>query len=268
PILQRTSSKPHDFWKYGGAISDFEVLTLASRQHSRYSASASPQHAPPRPINMSSRALNDDEVHNEMKKMVAFIKQEALEKAREIKVKAKLVRQESINIDATFQRKIKQAEVQKRIAQSNHINKSRLKVLQARQQMLEELFAETRGRLPGVTKDDAKYRVLLRDLGFYSLMEPKVTINCRQADVAKVKKAVEEATVLYKEALGDDVQAKVDEKAHLPKESAGGVILSAQGGRIKVNNTLETRLDILEENMLPQIRVLLFGHSPNRKFFN
>lgn len=35
-----------------------------------------------------SRPLNDDEVLSELNKMVAFIKQEALEKAREIKVKA------------------------------------------------------------------------------------------------------------------------------------------------------------------------------------
>lgn len=35
-----------------------------------------------------SRPMNDDEVLSEMKKMVAFIKQEAMEKAREIQVKA------------------------------------------------------------------------------------------------------------------------------------------------------------------------------------
>lgn len=37
---------------------------------------------------MSTRPMNDDEVLNELNKMVAFIKQEANEKAREIKVKA------------------------------------------------------------------------------------------------------------------------------------------------------------------------------------
>lgn len=67
-----------------------------------------------------SRPLNDDEVLTEMKKMVAFIKQEAMEKAREIQVKAdeefaiekaKIVRQEAINIDATYEKKTKQAEV-------------------------------------------------------------------------------------------------------------------------------------------------------------
>lgn len=35
-----------------------------------------------------SRPMNDEEVLSEMKKMVAFIRQEATEKAREIQVKA------------------------------------------------------------------------------------------------------------------------------------------------------------------------------------
>ncbi|KAG8816112.1 V-ATPase V1 sector subunit E, partial [Serendipita sp. 399] len=68
---------------------------------------------------MSSRAMNDEEVASEMNKMIAFIKQEAMEKAREIKVKAnedfaiektKIVRQESQAIDAAFDKKRKAAE--------------------------------------------------------------------------------------------------------------------------------------------------------------
>jgi V-type H+-transporting ATPase subunit E len=73
---------------------------------------------------MANRALNDDEVASEMKKMVAFIRQEAVEQAKELKVKAdaefssekaKIVRQESSAIDAAFQRKMKQLDVQKKM---------------------------------------------------------------------------------------------------------------------------------------------------------
>ncbi|KAH8550736.1 ATP synthase subunit [Umbelopsis sp. PMI_123] len=225
------------------------------------------------------RALNDDEVFNEMKKMVSFIKQEALEKAREIKVKAdeefniekaKIVRQESLNIEATFERKIKQAEVQKRIAQSNQINKSRLRVLQARQQMLDELFEETRSQLTSVSKDSSKYPNLLKDLvlqGLYSLMETNVKVQCRKEDVPLVETAIAEAVKAYEESMGEKINATIDEE-YIPSANAGGVILSGLNGKIKVNNTLEARLNILEEGMLPQIRVILFGHSPARKFFN
>jgi len=224
--------------------------------------------------------LNDEEVQNEMKKMIEFIKQEAFEKAREIQVKAdeefniekgKLVRQEALNVEAIFERKLKQAEVQKRIAKSNHINKCRLKVLQAREEMLEQLYADSREQLQLISKDNVKYAELLRDLvlqGFYSLMEAEVVVVCRAADKAKVTKAIDDAAQIYKSEAGSDVKATVDTSNPLPASCSGGVVLQAQAGRIKVDNTLEARLAILEEQMLPQIRVLLFGHSANRRFFN
>lgn len=48
--------------------------------------------------------------------------------------------------------------------------------------------------------------------------------------------------------------------------SAGGIELTARGGRIKINNTLENRLDMLSQQLLPEIREALFGSNPNRKF--
>ncbi|KAF0521750.1 putative vacuolar ATP synthase subunit E [Gigaspora margarita] len=227
----------------------------------------------------TSRALTDDEVSNEMTKMVAFINQEANEKANEIRVKAdeefniekaKLVRQESINIEATYQRKIKQAEIQKKIAQSNFINKSRLKVLQARQQMLEELFVETRSQLKKISQNKDSYSNLLKDLilqGLYQLMDEKVTVIVKKSELNLAQDAIKIATKTYTDTTRSPVHIEIDEE-NLPEESAGGVILSSHFGRIKINNTLEERLSLAQDEMLPELRVLLFGHSPNRKFFD
>ncbi|CAG8644302.1 8357_t:CDS:2 [Paraglomus occultum] len=227
-----------------------------------------------------SRALNDDEVIAEMKKMVAFINQEAIEKAREISVKAdeefniekaKLVRQESINIEATFQRKIKQAEVQKKIAQSNFVNKSRLKVLQTRQAYLEELFNDTRQKLQEISADKAKYTSLLKNLileGLYSLLDESVSLIVRKADINLVESVIPQVSEAYHTATNQKVDITVESDHHVPASSAGGIILTSNHGRIRVNNTLEERLNLAQEEMLPEIRVLLFGHSPNRKFFN
>ncbi|KAG1054255.1 hypothetical protein G6F47_004470 [Rhizopus delemar] len=227
----------------------------------------------------TTRPLNDDEVFTEMKKMVAFIKQEALEKAREIKVKAdeefniekaKIVRQESLNIEAVFERKIKQAEVQKRIAQSNHINKARLRILQERQQVLDDLFEEANKGIHDVSKDEEKYSTLIENLilqGAYSLMEPEIVIRCREQDVDIVNSALDVVSDKYEEALKSRPNFIVSEE-YLPESSAGGVILSGHNGRITVDNTLDARLEIAKEEMLPQIRVALFDHSPNRTFFN
>lgn len=225
------------------------------------------------------RPLNEDEVFNEMKKMVAFIKQEALEKAREIKVKAdeefniekaKIVRQESLNVEAVFERKMKQAEVQKKIAQSNHVNKARLRVLQERQQLVDVLFEETRHRIHDIANDEDKYSELIEALilqGTFTLMEANVTVRCREADVDMANFAAERVAQKYEEIMRENISINVSDD-YLPASSAGGVILSGLEGKIVVDNTLEARLNIVKEQMLPQVRAILFGHSPNRKFFN
>ena len=48
--------------------------------------------------------------------------------------------------------------------------------------------------------------------------------------------------------------------------SAGGVELLTRQGKIKVDNTLEARLNMVAHNNLPQMRTDLFGANTNRKF--
>ncbi|KAJ3413088.1 hypothetical protein HDV05_008542 [Chytridiales sp. JEL 0842] len=203
--------------------------------------------------------LNDNEVAQEMNKMVSFIKQEALEKAREIKVKAdeefniekaKLVRQETIAIEAFYQKKMKQADVARKIAQSNHVNKNRLRVLQARQQVLNDLLLEAKNRLSSLTQDEGKYVTLLKDLllqSYFQMMEPKVAIHCRKKDVPLVERVLADAAAGYKAKMNLSVEATIDTHNPLPENSAGGIIVSANDGKIRLNNTLEARLEILSE---------------------
>ncbi|KAJ2078129.1 V-ATPase V1 sector subunit E [Coemansia sp. RSA 988] len=227
-----------------------------------------------------ARPLNDEEVFSEMNKMVAFIRQEALEKAREIKVKAdeefniekaKLVRQESINVEGQFQRKVKQAEVKQRILTSTLINKSRLEVLQERQEMLDSVFVEAQQALKKLPEDKEKYTKLLIDLclqAFLQLSDDTVTVHARKTDLDLLKSALPKALELYKERTGKDISASAAEDSPLPDSVLGGVRVSALGGRISVDNTLQERLDLSSNRMLPQLRDVLFGQSPNRKFYN
>jgi len=227
---------------------------------------------------MANRPLNDDEVLSEMNKMVAFIKQEALEKAREIKVKAdeefaiekaKLVKQEQQAIDAQFEKKRKGAETAQKIAQSTLTNKSRLKLLQQREEHLQDLFETARVSIIDLASQEGRYVQFLEGVivqGFLSLMEPSATIRARTKDEAVVKKAVESAQKSYEEISGRKVQVKVE--ASLSNELAGGVVLISGTGRITIDNTLDERLRLLEDRMLPEIRFDLFGANENRKFFN
>ncbi|KAJ1665493.1 V-ATPase V1 sector subunit E [Coemansia sp. RSA 1813] len=226
------------------------------------------------------RPMNDEEVFSEMNKMVAFIKQEAMEKAREIKVKAdeefniekaKLVRQESINVEEQFQRKVKQAQVKQRILASTLINKSRLKVLQERHELLESVFSEARKELEKVPNDKEKYKKLLINLcvqAFVQLEDATVNVRGRKADIALLKECVPKAVKAYKEKSGKSVDATIVEQSPLADDVLGGVRVSALNDRVSVDNTLMTRLELSSDRMLPQLRDVLFGQSPNRKFFN
>ena len=81
--------------------------------------------------------------------MTAFIRQEALEKAQEIHLKAdeefaieksKLVRQETAAIESQYEKKFKQASMSQQITKSTSANRTRLRVLNARRSLLDELL--------------------------------------------------------------------------------------------------------------------------------
>jgi len=224
--------------------------------------------------------MSDDQVASELKKMTMFIKQEAIEKGNEIRIKAdeefaieksKLVRQETSAIDSAYEKKFKQASMSQQITRSTLANKTRLKVLSARQELLDDLFEKAASKLAGYTKDKAKYQDICKNLileGMYALNEDKVMVRAREEDSDVVKKAAEAASKEYKEIMGDDVEVVLDDKETLPAESAGGVVIIGGGGKIDVNNTLETRLELLESDALPMIRTTLFGKNENRKFYD
>ena len=167
----------------------------------------------------------------ELKKMTAFIRQEALEKSKEIQIKAdeefaieksKLVRQETASIDSQYEKKFKQASMSQQITRSTLSNKTRIKVLSARQELLDELFEKARGRLAGYANDKAKYQEICKNLileGAYALNEHKIGVRARKADYEIVRKAIEGAKKEYKNNLKKDVVIELDEKNPQPEGS-------------------------------------------------
>ncbi|KAL6858076.1 V-ATPase V1 sector subunit E [Amphichorda felina] len=229
---------------------------------------------------MSQHALSDQQVDNELRKMTAFIKQEAKEKAHEIEIKAneefeieksKLVRQETDAIDTQYEKKFKQATMSQQITRSTVSNKTRLKVLAARQELLDSIFEEAQKKLADGVKDKAKYQKTLKGLileGFYALNEPELKVRARKKDYDTVKKAITEAEQEYKKEVGTDIKGSIDEENPMPEGSAGGVFVVGGNGKIEVNNTFEARLELLKINAAPAVREALFGKNPDRKFFD
>uniref|UniRef100_A0A8D3AIV9 ATPase H+ transporting V1 subunit E1a n=1 Tax=Scophthalmus maximus TaxID=52904 RepID=A0A8D3AIV9_SCOMX len=224
------------------------------------------------------RKLNSVCLLCQIKHMMAFIEQEASEKVEEIDSRAeeefniekgRLVQTQRLKMMKYYEKKEKQIEQQKKIQMSNLMNQARLKVLKARDDMIRDLLNESRERLAEIAKDPARYSALLEGLvlqGFYQLLEPKVTVRCRPQDVEVVQAAVTKIIPVYKEAVKININVRIDQERFLPSEICGGVEVYNDNGKIKVANTLESRLELMAHQMTPEIRVNLFGANPNRKF--
>ena len=210
--------------------------------------------------------------------MMAFIEQEANEKAEEIDAKAeeefniekgRLVQQQRLKIMEYYDKKEKQVELQKKIQSSNMLNQARLKVLKVREDHVKNVLDEARRRLGEVTKDPARYADVVRTLivqGLFQIMEAQVKIRCRQADLQLVQGVLPRSVEGYKEQMGKDVVITLDTESFLPADTCGGIELSALNGRIRVPNTLESRLELIAQQLYPSIRNALFGRNLNRKF--
>ncbi|XP_055506024.1 V-type proton ATPase subunit E 1-like [Leucoraja erinacea] len=225
-------------------------------------------------------ALSDADVQKQIKHMMAFIEQEANEKAEEIDAKAeeefniekgRLVQTQRLKIMEYYEKKEKQIEQQKKIQMSNLLNQARLKVLKARDDLISDLLNEARLRLSRVAKDPSRYQTLLDGLllqGFYQLLEPIVIIRCRRQDITLVKTSISKNVPIYKKNINKDIDIHIDQETFLPEDIAGGIEVYNSSGKIKVSNTLESRLELIAQQMMPEIRVALFGANQNRRFLD
>ncbi|XP_066920215.1 V-type proton ATPase subunit E-like [Clytia hemisphaerica] len=223
--------------------------------------------------------LNDEDVKKQIEHMMAFIHQEAKEKAEEIEAKAeeefniekaRLVQQERIKVMGYYEKKEKQIDLQRKIQRSNFLNQSRLQSLKTQDDHIQKILDETRSRLGEVTKDKNQYKNILNGLltqCLYQLLEPTAQIRCRRDDLELVKEIKDECLKNYREKTKKECDLQIDSNNYLPESCSGGLELLAKGGRIRVTNTLESRLDLMSRQMLPEIRETLFGANPVRKHF-
>lgn len=99
------------------------------------------------------------------------------------------------------------------------------------------------------------------------IFEPSVSIRVRAQDKAIVESILTEVQDNYATATSNkEVVLKIDSENFLPQNSCGGVELFAMRGRCKIANTLESRLELIAAQLIPEMRNALFGRNPNRKF--
>ncbi|CAA0836007.1 V-type proton ATPase subunit E1 [Striga hermonthica] len=225
--------------------------------------------------------MNDADVSKQIQQMVRFIRQEAEEKANEISVSAEeefnieklqLVEAEKKKIRQEYERKEKQVQVRKKIEYSMQLNTSRIKVLQAQDDLVNSMKEAASKELLNVSRDHNNYRNLLKDLIIQSLLrlkEPSVLLRCRKEDVNLVESVLDSAKDEYAQKAQVHPPEIIVDNVHLPPAPSGrnshgpfcsgGVVLASRDGKIVFENTLDARLDVAFRKKLPEIRKSLFG---------
>ncbi|XP_041995061.1 V-type proton ATPase subunit E-like [Salvia splendens] len=226
--------------------------------------------------------MNDSDVSKQIQQMVRFIRQEAEEKANEISVSAEeefnieklqLVEAEKKKIRQEYERKEKQVEVRKKIEYSMQLNASRIKVLQAQDDLVNSMKDNASKELLSVSSNQNNYKNLLKNLIVQSLLrlkEPSVLLRCRKEDVGLVESVLDSAKDEYAEKAEVHQPEIVVDKIYLPpapskknehdRYCSGGVVLASRDGKIVFENTLDARLEVVFRKKLPEIRKSLFGH--------
>jgi len=228
--------------------------------------------------------MNDENANRQINAMISFIKQEAKEKAEDIKRDTekdfnadKLNRERVLNatIKEDYTRKKKEKLISKKIERSRKATDARVTKMRERDSYIKRLREEVTEKLVDISKHP-KYSDLIRYLivqGLMTIAENRVILQCRKEDINIVKSQVEPATKLYEEFISQNTG--VTPKCHIDisndnlppgpvkgKKSlfcCGGIVLSARNGTIVCKNTLDSRLDLCFENLIPQVRGMLFG---------
>jgi V-type H+-transporting ATPase subunit E len=98
-------------------------------------------------------------------------------------------------------------------------------------------------------------------------MEDNITVRCRQEDEAVIRGVLDAAsrkfTDVVKRQTGIAKQVKLTmDKTFLDSAScSGGVVLLCQDNSIRVDNTLDTRLNLVMQADLPKLRSIVFGKN-------
>jgi len=152
---------------------------------------------------------------------------------------------------------------------------ARVTKMRERDQFIKKLREEVIDELAQISKHP-KYSELIKYLivqGLMTIAENRVILQCRKDDMNIVKSQIEpaiklyQATILEKTEVTPKCQIEISNE-HLPPapvkgtksvSCCGGIVLSARNGTIVCKNTLDSRLDLCFENLIPQIRGMLFG---------
>ena len=220
-------------------------------------------------------------LQNNVQKMIKYIQQETEKKVQSINKdaekeknleKALYIKPEKEKIAKKIDKELEEYKTKMKIAQSQKMNKLRLEKLKVKIDCVNSVFEDAKNQLAKKIKSNPdEYKKMLKDLliqGFIRLLDDKINVLCKKEDYNTVKEILDEAKNEFLEKVKkeakksiqlNDMEVTLDDKFFLPETIVGGVFLTSHKNKIRVDNTLDKRLELLRQSSTPEIRKLLFG---------
>jgi V-type H+-transporting ATPase subunit E len=206
----------------------------------------------------------------QIQSMIDFIEREAQEKAEELDAaaqeeydveKMRLVEAEKAKIRANTEKRRKQVDVNRRVARANYSKMQRLRVMEERAKIMEELHEQTRQKIMAKVGNPSEYKPMLTKLIHQSLLaiQTDTVIQCRQEDAAEVSRQIPELQQWYKQKMGASISIQTNSTFLNSEEAWGGIVAVSKDGRIVCNNTLSYRAKTCFNEQLPTVRYHLFN---------
>ncbi|CCD18172.1 putative ATP synthase (E 31 kDa) subunit [Trypanosoma vivax] len=211
----------------------------------------------------------------QIQSMIDFIERETQEKADELNSAAQeeydlekmgLVEAEKVKARATGEKKIKQVDVDRRVARANFPKIQRLRIMEEQSKIVDQLKENVKKKLLTSVRDTRRYSELLVKLIHEALLavRAKAVIHVCKDDESLVKNMVSDLNKWYEDKLGTPTSITLSKDYLSGEEAWGGVLVKSEDGHIVCNWTLSSRMRNCLNDQLPTIRYYLF--DPDASF--
>ncbi|XP_060849469.1 V-type proton ATPase subunit E-like [Rhopalosiphum padi] len=146
---------------------------------------------------------------------------------------------------------------------------AKLEILNIRDKFIKCVLADVNKELLKLRDRKSYYTEILKKLilqAMYQVLEQKISLILISEDVECVNSMIPELKQIYLANTGTNVEINIDNSIKLPTKEIGGVMVTAKGRRLLVENTLVVRLLYLTQQAIPIICTGLFGPNPTRTY--
>ena len=176
---------------------------------------------------------------------------------------------ENDKINKKIFKELEEFKVKVKIEESQKRNKLRLEKLKIKIDYVNNIIEETKTALIERVKDKKVYKAVMTKIivqGLIKLLEPEINLIVKKEDIELTKSVINDAKKQFEDMMSAQtikfknlkVNITVDEKYNLPDYIIGGVMITAMKSKIRVDNTLNKRLELLKQSAIPEIRKILF----------